>query len=55
MKENGEKVQVTGTVWLDKADKIFLGSDRIELLEKIQALGSITRAAKAVGVIEPSA
>lgn len=50
MKEDEEKVQVTGTVWLDKADKVFLGSDRIELLEKIQAHGSITRAAKAVGI-----
>lgn len=45
-----EKVQVSGTVWFDKADKEFLGRDRIELLEKIQALGSITKAARAVGV-----
>ncbi|MGA7826230.1 MAG: TOBE domain-containing protein [Geobacteraceae bacterium] len=50
MKEVEEKVQVSGKLWLDKADKTFLGSDRIELLEKIQALGSITRAAKAVGI-----
>lgn len=48
--EDDEKVQVSGSVWLDKAEKEFLGSDRIELLEKIQALGSITRAAKAVGI-----
>lgn len=45
-----EKVQVSGSVWFDKADKEFLGRDRIELLEKIQALGSITRAARAVGI-----
>ena len=50
MNEDEDKVHVTGTVWLDKAEKVFLGSDRIELLEKIQALGSITRAAKAVGI-----
>jgi len=50
MKEDDDKVQITGTIWLDKAEKVFLGSDRIELLEKIQALGSITQAAKAVGI-----
>ncbi len=50
MREDEEKVQVSGSIWLDKAEKVFLGSDRIELLEKIQAHGSITRAAKAVGI-----
>lgn len=50
MEEGEGRVQVTGSIWLDKAEKSFLGSDRIELLEKIQALGSITRAAKAVGI-----
>lgn len=50
MKEDEGRVHVTGSVWFDKAEKPFLGSDRIELLEKIQALGSITRAAKAVGI-----
>jgi molybdate transport system regulatory protein len=50
MRENEGRVQLTGSVWFDKADKAFLGGERIELLEKIQALGSITRAAKAVGI-----
>lgn len=50
MKEDEGRVQITGSVWIDKSDKTFLGSERIELLEKIQALGSITRAAKAVRI-----
>lgn len=50
MRKDEEKVQVSGRIWLDKAEREFLGSDRIDLLEKIQALGSITKAAKAVGI-----
>ncbi|HOP41423.1 MAG TPA: LysR family transcriptional regulator, partial [Geobacteraceae bacterium] len=50
MREDEERMQVSGTVWFDKSEKEFLGRERIELLEKIQALGSITRAAKAVGI-----
>src|SRR6185369_14131021 len=33
-----------------KSDQKFLGSDRISLLEKIDDLGSITKAAKSVGI-----
>jgi molybdate transport system regulatory protein len=50
MSEDEDKVQFSGSIRLDKSERIFLGGDRIELLEKIQALGSITRAAKAVGI-----
>ena len=50
MQENRDRVSFSGKIWLDKAEHEYLGSDRIELLEKIQALGSITRAAKAVGI-----
>ncbi len=45
-----ENIHLTGRVWIDKAHREFLGSDRIELLDKIRQLGSITRAAKAVGI-----
>jgi molybdate transport system regulatory protein len=50
MQEDRERVSFSGKIWLDKAQREYLGSDRLELLEKIQALGSITRAAKAVGI-----
>lgn len=38
------------SLWLNRADSKFLGADRIALLEKIHELGSITRAAQAVGI-----
>ena len=41
---------VSGAVWFEKEDLKFLGADRIRLLEKIDELGSITKAAKAVGI-----
>lgn len=50
MHKDEERVGFSGKIWIDKAEREFLGSDRIELLEKIQALGSITAAAKAVGI-----
>jgi molybdate transport system regulatory protein len=43
-------MEVFGSVWLHRADQKFLGGDRINLLEKIGELGSITKAAKAVGI-----
>lgn len=46
----GAKLEISGAVWLHKADQKFLGGDRISLLEQIGELGSITKAAKAVGV-----
>lgn len=49
--ECGKKsLEVTGSVWLNRAEQKFLGGDRIHLLEKIDELGSITRAARAVGI-----
>lgn len=41
---------VTGSLWLSRSENRFLGGDRIELLEKIDELGSITKAAKVVGI-----
>lgn len=43
-------VEVNGSVWLHKDDRKFLGGDRINLLEQIAECGSITKAAKAVGI-----
>jgi molybdate transport system regulatory protein len=41
---------VSGNVWIHRRQCEFLGGDRINLLEKIDKLGSITKAAKAVGI-----
>ena len=41
---------LSGSLWFKRADDKFLGGDRISLLEKIDELGSITKAAKAVGI-----
>ncbi|MHB8121677.1 MAG: TOBE domain-containing protein [Desulfuromonadaceae bacterium] len=43
-------IGLTGNLWLNRADNKFLGGDRINLLEKIDELGSITKAAKSVGI-----
>lgn len=43
-------VELDGTLWLHKSERKFLGGDRINLLEKIDEFGSITKAAKAVGI-----
>ncbi|MRR56932.1 MAG: LysR family transcriptional regulator [Deltaproteobacteria bacterium] len=45
-----QKMAVAGTVSLCKEDREFLGDDRIRLLEMIEEHGSITKAAKAVGI-----
>lgn len=42
--------ELTGSVWLLKAHHRFMGGDRMALLEQIDMLGSISKAAKAVGV-----
>ncbi|MBW4055503.1 MAG: TOBE domain-containing protein [Proteobacteria bacterium] len=49
-KRNTSTIGLTGNLWLNREDHKFLGGDRIVLLEKIDELGSITRAAKAVGI-----
>ncbi|TSK06070.1 MAG: LysR family transcriptional regulator [Geobacter sp.] len=43
-------IELEGALWFHKDDQKFLGLDRIKLLEKIDELGSITKAAKAVGI-----
>ncbi|MDD2502049.1 MAG: TOBE domain-containing protein [Geobacter sp.] len=45
-----QTVELDGSLWFNRAESKFLGGDRITLLEKIDELGSITRAAKAVGI-----
>jgi molybdate transport system regulatory protein len=50
MRRSKKQIEVYGTVSLKKTDMEFLGSDRIALLEKIDECGSITKAAKAVGI-----
>lgn len=50
MKEKPENLAIAGTIWLNRADNRYLGGDRIRLLEKIDELGSISQAAKAVGI-----
>jgi len=50
MKDNRKGIGLTGNLWLNRADNKFLGGDRIHLLEQIDELGSITKAAKAVGI-----
>ena len=44
------RLGVGGGLWLERRDRQFLGEKRIALLEQIDALGSLTRAAKAVGL-----
>jgi molybdate transport system regulatory protein len=41
---------ISGDVWLHRRQSEFIGGDRIALLEMIDELGSITKAAKAVGI-----
>ncbi len=42
--------RVQGRVWVCKGERSFLGPGRIRLLEKIDELGSIRAAAKALGM-----
>jgi molybdate transport system regulatory protein len=41
---------ISGSLWIHRRQSEFLGGDRIILLEKIDELGSITKAAKDVGI-----
>jgi len=45
-----QTVTLEASLWFSKDQDRFLGGDRIALLEKINELGSITQAAKGVGV-----
>lgn len=44
------KLKISGKIWIDKDNKHFLGSGRIELLENIDNLGSISKAARAMKI-----
>lgn len=52
---SGSALQLHGSVWLTVEGKNFGGAERIALLAQIAACGSITRAAKAVGISYKSA
>ncbi|NTU74383.1 TOBE domain-containing protein [Candidatus Roizmanbacteria bacterium] len=49
-KSSKNDVALEGSLWFQKSENMFLGEDRIALLEKIDALGSINQAAKEVGI-----
>lgn len=50
MKCKKSSVGLSGNLWFNRAEHKFLGEDRITILEKIDELGSITKAAKAVDI-----
>jgi molybdate transport system regulatory protein len=50
MAGSGKSLEVSGAIWLHKADALPLGTDRIGLLENIDEHGSITKAARAAGI-----
>jgi len=43
-------MELTGSLWLEKSGQKVFAEERIALLEKIGELGSITKAARAVGI-----
>jgi len=45
-----EKIAVSGRFWLERGEQPFLGHGRIELLEQIAESGSISQAARAMGM-----
>jgi molybdate transport system regulatory protein len=45
-----KKMVVTGRLWIEIDGENFLGSGRIELLEKIESLGSLRKAAISMGL-----
>jgi len=50
MQKSSETYVVGGTFWLHRAEHRFIGEERIALLEKIGECGSISGAARAVGI-----
>lgn len=46
----GTKMAISGRFWLERGEQPFLGHGRIELLEQIAATGSISQAARAMGM-----
>jgi len=50
MNEGKRAIELDGNLWFTKAETRFLGADRIALLQSIDELGSINKAAKAQGI-----
>lgn len=50
MRRSKKQIEVSGSVSFRTTDMEFLGNERIALLEKIDLYGSITKAARAVGI-----
>ena len=50
MNRTKETIGLEGDIWFQKSQNRFLGGDRIDLLEKIDEIGSINSAAKAIGI-----
>jgi molybdate transport system regulatory protein len=50
MNGSNNSIGIAGSLWFNRSESKFLGGDRISLLEKVDELGSITKAAKAVGI-----
>ncbi|MDD2583161.1 MAG: TOBE domain-containing protein [Desulfuromonadaceae bacterium] len=50
MRDRKNVIELDGSLWFHRSDRKYLGEDRIRLLEMIDELGSITKAAKAVGI-----
>ena len=50
MSGKGSGVNLNSNLWFNRAEHQFLGGNRIQLLEQIDQLGSISKAAKAVGI-----
>jgi molybdate transport system regulatory protein len=46
----GRPYEVRGRIWLDGKEGTFLGHGRVVLMERIRELGSITKAAKSMGM-----
>lgn len=44
------KYSITGRTWISKGEETFLGYGRVVLLERIRDHGSITKAAKTMGM-----
>lgn len=49
-RSKSNKMAISGRFWLERGEQPFLGHGRIELLEQIAATGSISQAARAMGM-----
>ncbi|HAJ89369.1 MAG TPA: molybdenum-dependent transcriptional regulator, partial [Pseudomonas sp.] len=48
MSDAHQPLRIDGQLWFNRGEKGYLGGKRIDLLEQIEATGSISRAAKAI-------